>query len=288
MSPITGVLAGIVAAIGWGIGDFFAAKASKQQGPYRAAFLTVLTGTILVVAIYTAWVHNFVISLDKLTALTAISAILILAQIAFFKALEIGPVGVAATIGAAYPVVTVPLAILVFGESITTLQFLAIIAIILGIFLTSIRWEKRLIKVNQVKGIVFAALSMLCWGIGFAFLDRAVEGLDWRQVAFFQYTTMLLWQQVLFRLFLGQRNQTFTSARPSLATTAAATLFLIGNAAFYVGLGTGLAAVVTPLSSAYPVITVLLALIFMKERLQISQFLGIAVVVSGVILLALP
>src|SRR3990172_6635890 len=151
MSPITGVLAGIIAAIGWGIGDFFAAKASKKQGSYQAAFLTVLTGTILVAAIYTVWVHDFVIPTGKLAALTAISAILILAQIAFFKALEIGPVGVAATIGAAYPVVTVPLAILVFGENITTLQFLAILTIILGILLTSIRWEKRLIKVKQFK-----------------------------------------------------------------------------------------------------------------------------------------
>ena len=284
MQSLISVLAGITAAIGWGIGDFFAAKASKQQGPYRAAFLTVATGTLIIAAIYIALFPDFTIAGGKLAALTAISAILILAQIAFFKALEIGPVGIAATIGAAYPIVTVPLAILVFGEKITTLQFFAILTIILGIFLTSIQREKRLIK---VKGIVFAGLSMLCWGVGFAFLDRAMEGLDWKQVAFYQYVTMFLWQQILFRFFLGQTNRTFLGARPSISTTAAATLFLVGNAAFYIGLGTGLAAVVTPLSSAYPAITVVMAMIFMKERLQASQLFGIAVVVGGVILLAI-
>ncbi|ABO36119.1 protein of unknown function DUF6, transmembrane [Methanococcus maripaludis C5] len=67
----------------------------------------------------------------------------------------------------------------------------------------------------------------------------------------------------------------------------AAILVIIGTLALYYGLNKGKASIVVPLSSIGPAITTILAVIFLKEHLTYPQIAGIAMILSGVIVLSI-
>lgn len=54
---------------------------------------------------------------------------------------------------------------------------------------------------------------------------------------------------------------------------------------YYLSLYRAQASLIVPLTAAYPVVTTLLSVAFLRERLSASQWLGVLLVVAGVILL---
>ncbi|MGC2269415.1 MAG: DMT family transporter, partial [Candidatus Acidiferrales bacterium] len=59
--------------------------------------------------------------------------------------------------------------------------------------------------------------------------------------------------------------------------------FVANNA----GLSTGQVSVVSVLASLYGAVTVLLSWIFLRERLELSQWLGIVLIFAGVVMVSL-
>lgn len=70
-----------------------------------------------------------------------------------------------------------------------------------------------------------------------------------------------------------------------LLAGTASLLSSAGNIAYIYGIRSGELGRVAVLSSAYPVLTVILAVIFFGEGLSISKIIGIILVMSGVIVL---
>lgn len=60
----------------------------------------------------------------------------------------------------------------------------------------------------------------------------------------------------------------------------------LGNIAFFMALIKGRTAIVAPLTSLFPLVTVLLAVLVLKERLTARQGAGIAVAVAAICLLS--
>jgi transporter family protein len=64
---------------------------------------------------------------------------------------------------------------------------------------------------------------------------------------------------------------------------------VVGSLCFYLALATGQAVVVVPATATYPVVTVLLSMAVLGERPTLLQWLGIALVVlGGLLLLSVP
>jgi len=284
--PIIGILTGIGSAAGWGVGDFLAGKSSQKSGPYQAAFLSVLFGLIVTAVIYLIFVRDFGIpSPDIFIRLTILVLGLSAAQILFFKALAIGPIGIVATIGSAYSLITVPLALGLLGEQLTVGQLAAVATIILGVILTSIQIGGKSVKLISKRGVILALGAMIIWGVSFAFLDPVVEELGWVKAFSLEYVLTVIWELVILGA-MGISLRKLVAPGFNRLVVANSIAFLFGNAAFNIGLEKGLVSIVTPISSAYPVITVLLAWLFLKEHLKRNQLLGIALVITGVIILA--
>jgi uncharacterized membrane protein len=60
----------------------------------------------------------------------------------------------------------------------------------------------------------------------------------------------------------------------------------LGNLAFYMALTDGKASVVVPLTSLFPLVTVLLAVTALKERLNAGQYCGLALALAAIYLLS--
>ncbi|MCL4424521.1 MAG: EamA family transporter [Firmicutes bacterium] len=60
---------------------------------------------------------------------------------------------------------------------------------------------------------------------------------------------------------------------------------MAGHLAYYYALKSGEASRVTPVTAAYPVVTVLLVCLLLGEKLTWSKVVGVLLIVAGVILL---
>ena len=73
----------------------------------------------------------------------------------------------------------------------------------------------------------------------------------------------------------------------TLASIVTAIMASTGLIAFYVALGRGDASQVVPLTSAYPVVTVILSAVVLAEQITLLRVIGVLVVVAGVAILGL-
>ncbi len=62
----------------------------------------------------------------------------------------------------------------------------------------------------------------------------------------------------------------------------------VGLLAYYFALERGQAGVIVPLTSVYPVLTVLLSAVFLRERLGPQQWIAVSLIILGVVLLLVP
>src|SRR5204863_3926911 len=95
---------------------------------------------------------------------------------------------------------------------------------------------------------------------------------------------------VMCALGLSRRlTVTGTRSRGSLLATVAGALTCLGNIAYYDALERGAkVATVIPLTALYPLVTVLLAMLVLKERLNLVQWLGIALSLAAIYLFNVP
>lgn len=52
------ILIGLIAALGWGFGDFYGAKASKKLGGITTIFFIALISTVMYAAVYAIWMRQ--------------------------------------------------------------------------------------------------------------------------------------------------------------------------------------------------------------------------------------
>lgn len=133
----------------------------------------------------------------------------------------------------------------------------------------------------------WALLAVLCWG-GWAVLGKAIgdalspaQSQAYSTLGILPVAGVLLWMTKSPALWLSKRH---------VGIAFAAGLFAcLGNLAYYDALNRGgRAATVMPLTALYPLVTVLLAGAFLRERLNRVQILGIFTSLASIYLLNVP
>jgi len=64
-------------------------------------------------------------------------------------------------------------------------------------------------------------------------------------------------------------------------------LDVFGLLTYNMGISTEFVSIVAPISSAFPVVTIILAYIFLKERMVLNQKIGAVLILTGLILISL-
>src|SRR5688572_20426528 len=132
-NTLLAVLFGLGTALSWGVADFYGAKASKAVNPILAAFFVQLVGAILFTLLYFLILRpQTPITPEGLLYGAAAGVFMTFGLAAFYKGLQIGPVSIVSPIGAAYPLITT-LIVVIFGATLTALQFAGIGLIIAGV-----------------------------------------------------------------------------------------------------------------------------------------------------------
>ena len=282
---------GLLAAIGWGTTDFLAAVSGRRLGSLPALAVSQLVGIVLATALFLVN-GNGVASLHGLVwFLIANGLIAMVAYSLHYRALELGPVAVVSPVGAGYAVVGFALAVLLLpNETPGAVAILGGIVTICGVFLVSANLPALRAGLHErPPGLWWAVGSAVGFGVaGFILGVIAKDSNDWIATLFTTRVVLVL----AYIPLLVARRRTFhkvagATAIAYVAAAAAGAFDLMGVASYSAGATRGFLSVVLAASAVFPAIAVALSVIFLKERLVVNQYVGIAVVIGGLLLLAL-
>lgn len=276
--------------LGWGTADFLAAKSSRRIGSIFTLFWVQIIG-FFVAAIY------FLINLSSfnlnniprfLILLIIIGLLQIIAYLAFYNGLEKGQVSLVSPIGSSWGMITVILSVIFFNEALQISQIIAILLIILGIVLISIDIKElfNIKKLTVVTGAKEGFVAMLGWGISLFLIVPASQVLGWF-IPVFIFRLFALLFLAFHILTVSSKISLRTSLQPSLLSILIPIGLLDIGAFFSYSLGVGgeSASIVAPIAASFPLITIILARIFLKEKMTSGQIIGIAGIVVGLILI---
>lgn len=259
----------------WGTSDFLGGAASRRLPTFAVYGISQVFGLISLAAVLMiAGEGSAVASVVPMGIAAGLTGMV--AMIAFYRALALGPMGIVSPIGALG--VLVPLAWgLLGGETPTGAQLLGIIAAIVGILLAS---GPELSGPAGLKPLILAAIGGL--GFGFVFLLMA-EGSKESAVA-----TMTVMRVTTVTVFvIGVAAVAAVRPRgvgrrdiPQLA--AIGVLDAGANVTYGIATTMGLLSITSVLASLYPVLTALLAAVILHERLKPVQYVGVASALTGI------
>ena len=266
----------LAAAVSWGVGDFLGGLKSRTLRPIAILIVAQPIGGALLgiwVAIRGDGPPGAEVFWASLAAIFGTIGL-----IAFYRGMAAGALSIVAPIagaGAAIPVVWG----LARGDNPTGYQELGFVVAIVGVVLASL--ERRPEAARLAAGVGWAAIAMVAFGAYYVPMHAASQG-------------DFLWAAFVFRLsstalvataWLALRPP--SARRADLPTLAAIGILDTGGLVFFAAASeNGLVSVVSILASLYPVVTVMLARAVLHERVHRSQELGIALALSGIVLIS--
>lgn len=297
-----GIAFGLCAALAFGLSDFLSALLSRRFGALYTLSGVQVVGVLLFLIYFLSVGEIFSLQMIALPLVLLIGAGLALldslAYFSFYTALSIGPVAVVSPLTASCAAITVLLAIAV-GELPTFWQGIGICAILAGVILTSLHLSvppghalvapgsgiwRRVIQGRS--GTFFAGLAMLGFGLHLFLLSRWTHVIGPLAAVFFI--------RVFSALFLGgitvfSREETLPGRftfKGLVAITLLGLLDTAGLLAYAIGTTQALTSIVTALESSYSLIPICLGILVFRERLVRIQWVGVAAILLGLLVLA--
>ncbi|HNO83791.1 MAG TPA: DMT family transporter [Anaerolineales bacterium] len=284
---ILSILLGIGGMFGWGIYDFLGGVFAKQIGSFRSLFWSQLAGLISVLIL--AVVARLAVDIPVLVvALSLIAAILYSAgYLFFFKGFETGNVSIIAATMNLWAVFTMLFAFVFMGQRLSALKTLGVLMIICGATVASLNWNEIGNRKFQLSaGVREAILGAFFFGVFWNVSEIISEKVGWL------LTTLLIKAGIIIFLSIFSF---LTKQRIGLTHISANTksiIFLMGVieagavALVNYGLTIGDAILITPIASALSIVTITLAIIFLKDKINKIQGLGIVAAIVGIIVTA--
>jgi len=305
------IILGLTGAVSWGAADFAARFASRQVGAYRTLFFMQFFGFLALSAYLKSaggFSHGIAPGWHPWAMAVAAGLLNVLASLALYHSFEHGTLSIVGPVSSSYPALTVALSLLT-GERIHAVRAAGLAVTLVGVILaaTSFAQSKSTTRETDAKqatpnhanpnraansrahlstGVGWAICAALGFGVLFWFLGFHVVPAVGSAVSVW---VMRLTALVSLSLAAAPAQQTLRLPGGKvwwllLAVGILDTAAFVANNA---GLSTGQVSVVSVLASLYGAVTVLLAWIFLRERLERSQWLGISLIFIGIVLVSL-
>jgi drug/metabolite transporter (DMT)-like permease len=270
------IVLALSASVTWGVADFFGPLKGRRFGALRVLVYVQLGGLLVISAIVAIRGKGP----EDIGALLAIPAALsgTIGLYAYYRGIAVGAISIVAPIAGISAVVPVVVGI-ASGDHPSTWQWVGIAASLVGVFLAS-REPGRTGRIAA--GVGLALLAAIGFGGYFPPMHAAGNADFWWAALIFRMTsTAVILSVVAVR-------------RPSLGMPAVEVPILaligtgdmLGNLLFAAASTSGLVSITSVLASLYPIVTVVLARVILKERVARSQETGIVLTLAGVALIS--
>lgn len=286
------VLAGLGGMIGWGSGDFFAKKTIDRIGPIKSLVLahSFGTGFFVIAALGQRLLLRHGLTMPSGLAWLGLAGFGVLQMLVYwlvYLGFEKGQLAVLNPVFASFTGLVALFSIIFLGESAGAGLIAGLVVLFAGVILLNVDLPalkaKNLKVAAGLKEVGAATLLAAIWTLGW---DRFVGGQDALTYALFMYAFMTLAAFALARLMKIKLDKVPAAGWKFLALTG------LGETVAYLAISWGYAAtartsVVAMISGAFSVPTVILAYLFLKERLTRLQWLAILIIIISVICIAI-
>lgn len=270
-------LLAVLSSLMWGTADFLGGSVSRRMPALAVYGLSQAVGFVALVTVATAtgawgappgyWPWAIASSLLGLVGM-----------LAFYSALSIGPMGIVSPLVALSVIVPVAFGLLV-GEVPTALQILGILAAVIGILLAS---GPELSGAESARPLILAGIAAIAFGGMYVTMAKGSEVDALMTMTGMRVTTVVVFAGIL----LVARTLGGPTRRDILPLVVIGLFDAGANVAFGVATTMGLLSTTSVLGSLYPVVTAILAAVFLHERLRAVQYVGVAVAMTGVVLIS--
>lgn len=294
-SGLVSLSLGLVASLLFGTGDFLIGKAARKVQPVSSSLL-VNSYSFLAYALVAVVFFYDNLTFNRQGVLYAVIAgtLMGVAQATFFKAISLGPVGLVSAIGSTYPLVTLVTSIVLLSIGVSVVQILGIVLVVGGVMIASGLVSSSATQKQKIgKGPLLALVPAAGWGLSWVWIYRAMEVMSWQAVFMVE---MLMAPPVILLLARFIKSKEEVLSLGSLAKSwrvpellCVAVMQMSALLAINIGISKfpENTAVIVALSSAYPVLTIFLALRHLNERIPLLPLAGGVVGVIGVVVLSL-
>jgi drug/metabolite transporter (DMT)-like permease len=202
----------------------------------------------------------------------------------FYRAAELGPLSIAAPIGATGAIVPVVWG-LSTGDALHWWQAVGLVLALAGAVLASRSTPPPDEEGNEYPdprlGAVFAACSAVAFGVFLTALPHASE--DGRYWALLDARLALV---LILVVWAGRRLAALRFGPATASLTLPGLLLLAGTLLYTLATEQGLLSLVSVLGSLFPLVTVGLGVVVLGERLSRMQAVGVTAALLGVVLIA--
>jgi len=281
------VIFGLAAALGWGLSDLLAAITSRRIGSRPVVLVAQITGLLAFAALWLV-VDPPTVAPRDIVILVGSGCFAGVAYFALYRGLELGPVALVSPIASAFASVTVLLAVIFLGESLTGRLLVGVASTMVGVVLAST--DMRAFEVEarlHRRGLPYALAAMVGFGVAAFASGSLAKDYGWlAPITFSRIGSLLLITTVL----VVSRRAAASPRRPlpaaGFAMAGAVGLAdVAGIAAYARGSELGLVAIVAAVSATFTLIPVAGGILLFGERPAPNQLVGLALVIGGLALI---
>ena len=281
---MSSILYGLGAALGWGAGDFTGGLASRKTGAYRAVFYSEVVGVFLLFIMLGVFGENFPNLKIWLIAMLA-GAIGTLGLMLLYHSMTLGLMSISAPVSALLAAV-LPVIVSAFREGLPDLPiFIGFGFALAAVWLVSQSEDGVKDILSHLSDLKLPMLAGVGFGLYFILMHEATSSgaTIWPMLASRTGGTLLIAAYI------------FISRTSFRVEDKSAWTFLIlngffdiaGNVFFILSGQAGRLDVASVLSSLFSGVTVMLAWIFLKERLTRGQWLGVVSALVAIVLMTI-
>ena len=271
------IVLALSASFTWGLADFFGPLKGRTLGALRVLFYVQLGGLVVIAAIVAIRGRGPADSAALLAIPAAISGTLGL--YAYYRGIAVGAVSIVAPIAGISAIVPVIFGIAT-GDRPSTWQVLGMTAALAGVFLASREPGRGGSKFAA--GVGLALLAAVGFGGYFPPMHAAGNADFWWASLIFRMTSA----SVIFAAVAIRRPMLRVVPIQFSLLALIGVGDMVGNLFFAAASTSGLVSITSVLASLYPIVTVVLARLVLKERVARSQEAGIALTLAGVALIS--
>ena len=284
----------------WGTADLFYKKSNQGKGEYNHLKTGIMVGLIMGLhATIFLLVKKVPINILEIVKYLPISLCYISSMVIGYRGLKYLELSISSPIQNTSGVITALLLILFFKEKYNLPFYIAVILIFIGIMILSLielkenkEERKNYKKNNKVKKVItltilFPLIYCLLDGAGTfldaIYLDKMELISEDAALVAYEYTFALY--ALITYFYLRHKKESFHILEEKQKLWAA--LFETGGQFFYVYAMSGNATISAPIVGSYCVLSMLLSRVVLKEKLSKKEYLGIFLVLIGIIILAI-
>lgn len=285
MSVPPEILFAIAAMVLWGAEEFFLKEAITGLRSITTIFINTIAGGLLSVIIVIFFLDSklFLISgadfgLAGLAATTAF-----LGYIFFYRALEKQELSLISALDESWIVIAVIIGVVAFGEKLSIIHAVAIAAVILGAFFVSANFS-RLRGLKFISGSGYEGLAIFFIGLSVP-LEKVLVGRIGE-------TNAIIYLYALYfpLIFISKMIMKEKFVKPSAKLLRQGVISGLADGSAFVfyllAINTGDVSIVSPIVASNIVVAVILGRVYLREKLNRKEILGIIIILLGVIVLS--